>query len=77
MMIFRVNNGKFVNWAAIVYSQLVKDSIRWDKYQKNTIEGTTKRETKNDVCHPTIVLEGMFQKWFPLEVKSQKKKKHA
>jgi hypothetical protein len=31
------------------------------------IKGTTKREPKNDVCHLTIVLEVLFQKWFPLE----------
>jgi hypothetical protein len=31
------------------------------------IEGTTKREPKNDVCHFAIVLKVMFLKWFPLE----------
>jgi len=31
------------------------------------IKGTTKREPKKDVCHSSIVLEVMFQKWFPLE----------
>jgi hypothetical protein len=41
------------------------------------IKGTTKREPKNDVCHFTIVLEVMFQKLFPLGVKSQKKKKQG
>ncbi len=36
------------------------------------IEGTTKKEPKNDVCHSAIILEVLFQKWFPLEgVESQ------
>jgi hypothetical protein len=29
-------------------------------------EGTTKRKPKMDVCHSTIILEVLFQKWFPL-----------
>jgi hypothetical protein len=37
------------------------------KVSKNMIEGTTKREPKNDVCHFAIVLEVLFQKWFPFE----------
>jgi hypothetical protein len=45
-----------VNWATIMYSQLVKELIRWDKCQKNMIEGTIiKREPKKDVCHFAIV----------------------
>jgi hypothetical protein len=44
MMIFRANHGESINWATIMYSQLVKELIRWDKCQKNMIEGTTKRE---------------------------------
>jgi hypothetical protein len=56
-----------VNWATIMYSQLVKELIKWEKCQKNMIEEITKREPKNDVCHSTIVLEVLFQKWFPLE----------
>jgi hypothetical protein len=31
------------------------------------IEGIIKREPKKDVCHSTIVLEVLFQKWFALE----------
>jgi hypothetical protein len=39
------------------------------------IEGITKRKLKKDVCHSTIILEVMFQKWFPLEgAKPQEKK---
>jgi hypothetical protein len=34
---------------------------------KNMIEGTTKREPKKDVRHSAIVLEVLFQTWFPLE----------
>jgi hypothetical protein len=42
------------------------------------IEGISKRKPKKDVCHFAIVLEVLFQKWFPLEGgESQKKKKHA
>jgi hypothetical protein len=26
----RANHGKFVNWVAIMYSQLVKKLIRWE-----------------------------------------------
>jgi hypothetical protein len=51
-----------------MYSQLIEELIRWEKCQKNMIEGTTKlREPKKDVCHFSIVLEVMSQKWFPLE----------
>jgi hypothetical protein len=40
------------------------------------IKGTTKRKPKNGVCHYTIVLEVLFQKWFPLEgEESQERKK--
>jgi hypothetical protein len=31
------------------------------------VEGTTKRKPKKDVCHSTIVLEVLFQKWFPVK----------
>jgi hypothetical protein len=42
------------------------------------IKGKTKREPKKDVCHSTIVLEVMFQKWFPLEgAKPREKNKQA
>jgi hypothetical protein len=77
MMISRTHHGEFVDWATIMYSQLVKELIKWGKCQKNMIEGTTKRKPKKDVCHFPIVLKIMFQKWFPLEgAKPQKKKKN-
>jgi len=41
--------------------------MRWEKCQKNMIEGIAKRERKKDGCHFAIVLEVLFQKWFPLE----------
>jgi hypothetical protein len=42
------------------------------------IEGTTKREFFKNVCHFAIVLEILFQKWFPLEgTKPQEKKKQT
>jgi hypothetical protein len=31
MMISRVDYGEFVNWAAIMFSQLVKELIKWEK----------------------------------------------
>jgi hypothetical protein len=31
------------------------------------IEGRPKRKPKKYVCHSVIVLEIVFQKWFPLE----------
>jgi len=51
MMISRADHGKSVNWAAIMYSQLVKKFIKWKKFQKNMIEGTTKTEPKKG-CMP-------------------------
>ncbi len=56
LMISRINYGKFVNWAAIMYSQLVKELIKWDKCQKNMIEGIAKRKPKKDICCFAIVL---------------------
>jgi hypothetical protein len=67
MMISKANHGNSVNWAIIMYFQLVKKLIRWEKCQNNMIEGTTKREPKKGVCHSTVVLEVLFQKWFPLD----------
>jgi hypothetical protein len=67
MMISRADNGKFVSWVIIMYFQLVKELIKWEKCQKNIIEGTTKRELKKDVCHFAIVLEILFLKWFALK----------
>ncbi len=76
MMIFKANDGKSINQATIMYFQLVKQLIRWEKCQKNMIEGTIKKKPKNDVCHFAIVLEIMFQKWIPLDgAKSQERKK--
>jgi hypothetical protein len=75
MMISKANHGEFVNWVAIMYFQFVKKLIRWGKCQKNMIEGTTKREQKKDVCHYAIVLEILFQKWFPLEGAGSHEKK--
>jgi hypothetical protein len=31
MMIFRVDHGEFVNWDVIMFFQLVKELIRWEK----------------------------------------------
>jgi len=42
------------------------------------LKGQQKDNQKKDVCHSTIVLEVLFQKWFPLErAKSQVRKKQA
>jgi hypothetical protein len=59
-MISKANNGKSVNWDAVMYFRLVKELIRWDKCQKNMIEGIAKREPKKDVCHFAIVVEVLF-----------------
>ncbi len=75
MMISKVDHGKFVNWAVIMYSQLVKNLIKWEKCQKSMIEGTTKRKPKKDVCHYVIILEVLFQKWFPLQIVEPHEKK--
>ncbi len=60
IMIFRTDHGKFVNWATIMYFQLVMEMIIYKKCHKKFIEGTTKREPKKDVCHFAIVLGVMF-----------------
>jgi hypothetical protein len=67
MMISRLDHGKSINWVVIMCFQLVKELIRWERCHKNMIKGITKREPKKDVCHSAIVLEVMFQKWFPLK----------
>jgi hypothetical protein len=61
-----------------MYFQLVKELINKEKCQKNMIVRKAKREPKKNVYHFTIVLEVLFQKWFPLEgVESHEKKKHV
>jgi hypothetical protein len=76
MMISKVDRGESINWAIIMYYQLVKELIRWEKCQEKMIEGIAKREPKKDVCHFAIVLEILFHKWFPLEgTEPQEKKK--
>ncbi len=78
MMISKANNGKSVNWDAVMYFRLVKELIRWDKCQKNMIEGIAKREPKKDVCHFAIVVEVLFQKQFLVKgAKPQEKKKQS
>ncbi len=62
IMISRANHGKSINWAIIMFSQLVKEMVKWEKCQRNMIEGTTKRELKKDVCHFAIMLKVIFQK---------------
>ncbi len=61
-MISKANHRKFVNWVTIMFFQLVKEMIKWEKCQKNMIEGIAKREPKKDVCHFAIVLKVIFQK---------------
>ncbi len=46
MMISRANHGDSNNWAAIMYFQLVKKLIKWEKCQKNMNEGTSKGNPK-------------------------------
>ncbi len=31
MMISKTNRGKSINWATIMYSQLIKELIKWEK----------------------------------------------
>jgi hypothetical protein len=59
-MISKADHGKFLNWVTIMYSQLVKELIKWEKCEKNIIEGIAKREPKKDVCHSAIILEVLF-----------------
>ncbi len=51
MMISRLDHGKFVNWVIIMYSQLVKELIKWEKCQKNLIGGIAKKRTEKG-CMP-------------------------
>ncbi len=67
MMISKTDHRKYVNWAVMMYFQLVKKLIRWEMCQKNMVEGTAQREPKKDVCHSAIFLEILFQKWFPIQ----------
>jgi hypothetical protein len=60
MMISLIDHGKSINWAIILYFQLVKELIKWEKCHKNLIEIIVKREPKKDVCHFAIVLEVIF-----------------
>jgi hypothetical protein len=50
-----------------MYSQLVKELIRWEKGLKKNDRGNNQKRPKKDVCHSTRVLEILFFKWFPLE----------
>jgi len=76
MMISKADHGEYVDWATIMYSQLVKELIRWVKCQKNMIERIANRKPKKDVYHFVIILEVMFQKWFPAKgVEPHEKKK--
>jgi hypothetical protein len=78
MMISKINHGESMNWATIMYSQLVKELIRWDKCQKHMITRTTKKELEKHVCHSIIVLEILFQKWFPIKgAEPHEKKKQS
>jgi hypothetical protein len=63
-MISKADPGEYVNSTIIMYSQLVKELIRWDKCQKNMIERITKREPKKYVCHSITVLEVLFRNGF-------------
>jgi hypothetical protein len=54
MMVCKIDHGEFVNCVAIMFFQLVKELIKWEKCQKNMIEGTTKREQEKGCvlfCH--------------------------
>jgi hypothetical protein len=42
------------------------------------LENMIERIKEKDVCHFAIVLEVLFQKWFPLDgAESHERKKHA
>jgi len=49
-----IDHGEFVNCVAIMFFQLVKELIKWEKCPKKRIEGTTKRKQKKgcvSFCH--------------------------
>jgi uncharacterized protein HemY len=50
MMISRTDHGKFVNWAIIMFFELVKELIRWEECQKNM--KSQKRTKKGCVILP-------------------------
>jgi len=43
MMISKADHGESINWVAIMYFQLVKELIKWEKCQKNMNERIAKR----------------------------------
>jgi len=59
-MISKTDPREFVNWVVIMYFQLVKELIKWDKCPKNMIERTAKGEQKKGVCHFAMVLKVLF-----------------
>jgi len=49
-----IDHGEFVNCVAIMFFQLVKELIKWEKCPKKRIEGTTRRKQKKgcvSFCH--------------------------
>jgi hypothetical protein len=45
-MISKSDHGEYENLAAIMYFQLVKELIKWEKFQKNMIKGIAKKNQK-------------------------------
>jgi hypothetical protein len=48
-----LNYGEFVNWATIMYSQLVKELIKWEKCEKTWLREQPKEDKKKCMpfCH--------------------------
>jgi hypothetical protein len=52
MTISKVDQGKYANWVAIMYFQLVKYLIKWEKCQKSMIEGSNNQKKAKKGCMP-------------------------
>jgi hypothetical protein len=53
-MISRVDHGESVNWVAIMYYQLIKELIKWEKHKKKYDRGNNQKRTKKGCmtfCH--------------------------
>jgi hypothetical protein len=46
MVISIIDHGKSINWGTIMYYQLVKELIKWEKCQQNMIEEHPKENQK-------------------------------
>jgi hypothetical protein len=54
MMISRADHGKSINWVTIMFSQLLKDLIRWGKCHNNMIDDAPPHSLKDSNVNPKM-----------------------